>query len=298
VTCGGATYYCTNQGGTVRWRAGDSRCDDATLCTYNDVCTGTTCAGATLICGPTPPCINRACDGTVSCAVTYNLGVACDDGSACTTGETCGAGGACTGGTSTAVCGDTVCNCGETAASCPADCGVPCPSTVSLATWASGADGWTWDGLWQRSGGALVAGSGISYCSNYTQNLTYGSDVDLSGCTSATLRFSVRLEDDDAWESESSTDKNQRLFVECSGNSGGSWTSLVPSPWPSSQSACATSYCDGNYGLDRSFPWTTQAISVITSCRTSQARFRFRAAGTCIWDLMNPGWYVDTVSLN
>jgi hypothetical protein len=320
VTCGGATYYCTNQGGTVRWRAGDSRCDDANLCTYNDVCSGTTCAGTSLLCTPTPPCINRTCNGTTSCTVTYNPGVTCNDGDPCTSGETCNASGGCTGGTSAAICPDGACNCGETRCTCEADCGVHCgnavcdcgetsatcasdcpfcPSGLSLATWAGGPDGWVWDDLWRRdSSGYMVAGSGLSHSSNYTENLTYASNVDLSGCASATLRFLVRLSDDAGWESESADDRNQRLYVECSGNAGGSWTPLTPNPWPANQSACSTSYCDGRYGLNRSFPWTSQAIDLPPACRTNQARFRFRATGTNIWDLMDPGWYVDTVSLN
>jgi hypothetical protein len=320
VTCGGSAYTCTNLSGTWQWRSGDSRCDDGNLCTANDRCTGASCAGTIVDCTSTPPCITRACNGTATCTVTYNTGTGCDDGDACTTGETCNASGGCTGGISSAVCpdgacncgetrctceadcgahcGNSVCDCGETGATCPADCAV-CPAGLVLSTWDSGTDGWVWDDLWRRSGGALVAGAGSGHCSgSYTDNLTYPTDVDLSGCTTATLRFSARLADDAAWDRESSTDKNQRLYVECSGDSGGSWTSLVPSPWPTNQSACATSYCDGNLGLDRSFSWTSQAITLPAACRTTRVRFRFRANGTCIWDLMNPGWYVDSVSLN
>jgi hypothetical protein len=105
------------------------------------------------------------------------------------------------------------------------------------------------------------------------------------------------LVDDSTWSPD--VDRSERLFVECWNNSPpGAWVSLVPSPWPTNQSPCSTSYCDGGEGLDRSFAWTSQAITLPSSCRNSQARFRFRATGSCVWRLMNPGWYVDTVSLN
>jgi hypothetical protein len=227
--------------------------------------------------------------------VTYHAGAGCDDGDACTTGEACNAGGLCTGGTSTAVCGDGVCNCGESGATCSADCAASCPSGLSLATWDSGADGWTWGGLWRRdTGGYMTAGSSTSYCSSYTQDLTYGSDLDLSGCASAMLSFLVRLRDDPDYSPDS--DKSERLSVRCSGDGGGSWTNLTPSPWPSNQSACSTSYCDGGEGLDRSFAWTSQVITLPAACRTTRVRFQFRATGSCVWRIWY--WYVDTVRLN
>jgi hypothetical protein len=298
--CGGDTYYCTNQGGSVRWRAGDARCDDGDACTYNDSCSGTACTGAVVSCTSTPPCITRSCNGSAACTVTYNAGAACDDGSSCTTGETCNAAGACTGGSSTAVCGDTLCNCGETAASCPGDCGTPCPSSLTLATWTGGAESWAADAPWRHNtSGYMVAGSTSSYCSGtHNRNLTSPTDVDLSGCSSALLTFSVRLDDDVDWTSESSTDLNQRLYVECSGDGGGAWTSLTPSPWPANQSACATSYCDGNQSTNRSFGWTAQTITLPAACRTARFRVRYRINGSCIWDLENPGWFVDTVRVN
>jgi hypothetical protein len=140
----------------------------------------------------------------------------------------------------------------------------------------------------------MRGGSESCCCSSYNRYLTYPTDVDLSGCTTATLRFSVQLDDDDTYSPDS--DMSERLYVQCSGNSGGSWTDLTPNPWPSNQSPCATSYCDGGVGLDRSFSWTTQAITLPAACRTTQTRFRFRATGTCIWRIWF--WYVDSVSLN
>jgi cysteine-rich repeat protein len=66
------------------------------------VCTGTgiTCTTTT--------CVDRACNGTSSCTVTYPSGSACDDGNACTYGETCNGAGGCTGG-STVTCTSTTC---------------------------------------------------------------------------------------------------------------------------------------------------------------------------------------------
>jgi hypothetical protein len=107
----------------------------------------------------------------------------------------------------------------------------------------------------------------------------------------------VRLADDPNWPSKGA-DKSERLYVQCSGDGGASWTNLTPSPWPTNQSACATSYCDGYLGFDRSFPWTAETISLPAACRTATVRFQFQAKGSCIWNLQDPGWYVDTVTVN
>jgi hypothetical protein len=265
-SCGGSTRYCTYAGSTWEWRTSPA-CDDGNLCTYNDACSGSSCAGTAITC-TSDACYTRSCNGTSSCTQVEK-----------------------------AHCGDGTCNCGETAGSCPGDCTVVCPSALSLATWNSDAEGWTFTGPWRRdSGGYMVAGSATSYNSSYTHSLTNGSNTDLSGCTSATLSFLVRLSDDSDWSPDS--DKSERLYPECSGDGGGSWTALTPNPWPSNQSPCSTSYCDGGEGLNRSFSWTSQIITLPAGCRTTQARFRFRATGSSIWRLYNPGWYVDTVTVN
>ena len=72
----------------------------------------------------------------------------------------------------------------------------------------------------------------------------------------------------------------------------------MPNPWPANQSACATSYCDGYYGFDRSFAWTTESIALPAACVTKTARVRFRATGKSAWNLMSPGWWIDTVTIN
>jgi hypothetical protein len=198
-------------------------------------------------------------------------------------------------------CGDTVCNCGETAGSCPGDCTVVCPTSLSLATWTSGDDGWTKDGAWRRESSAMKWGSSSSYNSSYTHYLTYASNVDLSGCASAWLTFVISLSDDSSWDSESSTDKNQKLYVECSGDGGGSWLNMTAPTLPTAQttsSGCTTYYCDGNQSINRSFSSTGQTWTLPAGCRTASARFRFRANGTTAWDLNNPGWTVDTVTVN
>lgn len=147
----------------------------------------------------------------------------------------------------------------------------------------------------------MVAGSGTKYSSSYTHNLTYGTNVDLRSCASATLSFRVQLRDDATSfyaEDNDPTDKSERLFVQCSGDGGATWTNLTPNPWPTNQSACATSYCAGRYLLDRSFPWTSQQIALPAGCLTETARFRFQAKGANVWRLHNPGWYVDDVTVN
>lgn len=207
--------------------------------------------------------------------------------------EWCNAGTCATCGA--AACGNGACDCGETAASCAADC-APCPTALKIGDWASSDDGWTYDGLWKRSGGAMVAGSTNSYCNNYTQNLTYNTNVDLSTCSAPTITFQVKLADDVSWTPRA--DKSERLYVQCSGDAGANWTNLTPVSFPPNQSACATSYCNSGTSPDRSFPLTSQTIPLPAACLTTQARFRFQAKGACAWRMQSPGWTVDGVTIN
>jgi len=142
----------------------------------------------------------------------------------------------------------------------------------------------------------MNAGSTISYSSSYTQNLTYGTNVDLSACKASTLHFSVRLQDDPTYGSK--TDKSERLYVMCSGDGGTTWNTIAPSTWPANQSDCGTFFCSGTNSYDRSFPWTDVSISLPAACITAKARFRFQAKGENVWNLLDPGWSVDTVSVN
>jgi cysteine-rich repeat protein len=100
-------YRCTNLGGTWQWRT-TLGCDDGDLCTYGDACNGSdACAGTAISCADST-CIDRACNGTSSCTVTYPSGTSCSDGNLCTYGETCNGGGSCTGG-STVTCTSSTC---------------------------------------------------------------------------------------------------------------------------------------------------------------------------------------------
>ena len=181
------------------------------------------------------------------------------------------------------------------------DCVISCPANLILAQWTSGADdGWSYGGHWYHNGNTMAWGSTTSN-SPYDHSLTYNSDIDLSGCAAGSLYFQVALADDDSWEMESETDKNQRLYVECSGDSGLSWNGMVAPVLPLNQTknnGCANYYCDGTYWLDRSFSFVGQTWTTPSACFTSSARFRFRANGSTPYDLRKPGWTVDTVIVN
>jgi hypothetical protein len=143
----------------------------------------------------------------------------------------------------------------------------------------------------------MGAGSGMNaYNKAYTQNLTYGTNVPLAGCSTATFAFTVKMSDDPTWTPNA--DKSERLYVQCSGDGGTSWTNLTPNPWPTHQSPCATSYCSG-YPTSRSFGWTAQQITLPAACLTATARFRFSATGSSAWRLATSyGWGVDSVQVN
>lgn len=239
----------------------------------------------------------QTCDGTGTSCIECAIDAQCSPGnwcsnnmcSPCNTSAHCGSSCvACTGATPD--CDGAACVC------LSGSCGPPCPTALSIGLWDAGDDGWTYDGLWKRASGSMTAGSTTKYNTSYTQNLTYGSDVSLGGCASATLSFQVRLADDPNYDQ--SVDKSERLYVQCSGDGGGSWTNLTPSSWPANQAACSTSYCSGGYGSSRAFPLTSQTITLPGSCVTATARFRFQAKGTSVWRLQNPGWYVDNVKVN
>jgi hypothetical protein len=91
-------FRCTNLGGIWQWRLGTG-CDDGNPCSYGDACNGSdVCTGAAITCAD-EACIDRECNGTSSCTVTYPSGSTCDDGNLCTYSTTCNGAGSCTGGT-------------------------------------------------------------------------------------------------------------------------------------------------------------------------------------------------------
>jgi hypothetical protein len=157
VTCSGTTRRCTNTGGTWQWRT-STACDDSNLCTYNDVCSGSTCAGTTITC-TTDYCNGRACNGTSSCTVTP-----------------------------IDRCGDGICNCLETVASCPAECfpcGLDVLETFDTSALPSGwsfydGDGYGHDWTWQNtspppggSGGYWQIAAASRWFDDYLITTTY-----------------------------------------------------------------------------------------------------------------------------
>lgn len=281
-TTGGFTCSCN---ANYLLNADLHTCD---ICNTDALC-GSTCAacsGGTLYCkdngNNTSQCV--ACKEEAHCAsitaaphclTTTNTCVQCRDNNDCNTGA------------------GEMCNASH-------QCVLHvCPTALTLGTWASGDDGWSHDNnWWTRASGYMHVDYINGHNSNYTQNLTYATDIDLAGCTAATMKFAVQLGDDTY---AAGTDKSEKLFVQCSGNSGGSWTTLTPNPWPSNQqSNCSSTggYCAGGSGNNWSFGKTNQTISIPSGCLTTQARIQFQATGKTTWSLMNTGWYIYPVTIN
>lgn len=196
-------------------------------------------------------------------------------------------------------CGDGVCNCGENGLVCPSDCaGVKCPRALSLGTWESSDDGWKSNGpFWTRGAGQMTGGLHSSLLTkSYSIPLTYENDVNLASCASASWSFELKFTDLSAMLTD--VDKSERLYAQCSGDSGSTWTTLSPNPWPANQSECLTSYCDGNSTKNRSFDWTAQTLTLPAACRTAKARFRFWATGSNLNWIGAPGWYLRKVVVN
>ncbi len=105
-------------------------CDaDTSVCTQNDACSDGKClAGTGVDCDDKNPCTNDSCDAMAGCAHGANS-QPCDDGNACTTGDACSAG-VCKG--TAPVCGNGVCDCGESNASCVADCATAATPQMAL----------------------------------------------------------------------------------------------------------------------------------------------------------------------
>lgn len=266
-------------------------------CPSGKWCDASTCVdcGDTSHCGPS--C--GVCSGTTPACSGTGVGCQC-------VGDSCGGGSYCSGGRCLVcdggACGNGRCDCGETSTTCPADCGPPCPAGLVIGAWSGNDDGWVWnphstdetENFWHREAGDMRGGSGNNpYNKSYTQDLTYNSDLNLVQCSSATLAYSVSLSDD----STRGTDKSERLYVQCSGDGGATWTNLTPNPWPNNQGGCNTSYCNGDARTDRSFSWTVQSIALPAACRTVRARVRFEANGSSAWN-MALGWSLKQVKIN
>jgi hypothetical protein len=286
-----ACIQCANDAecGTGKW-CNNNLC---ATCNTNDHC-GSSCTNCTTL---TPV---QSCNGAGTTCIQCSTNTDCGSGKWCNNAvcETCNTAQHC-GATCTSCSGATP-DCNGTACYCQSgSCGTPCPVALSIATWQSGADGWSWDSLWRRnSGGYMEAGStATSFNKNYTQVLRYDTNVDLSNCSSATLTYIVQLRDD-ANYTFSNADKSERLHVSCSIDGGTSWTDLTPISWPPNQSACSTTYCSG-YPTSRAFGWTGQTVNVIAPClHNANVKFGFRATGASAWRLLDPGWLVDQVTVN
>lgn len=256
-------------------------------------------------------CTNTEGSFTCACAGNYE-----GDGKTCTfcdQNDKCGAGcSACAA--PTAYCkdnGDKTSQCVQCTETAQCNTGIgemcnslnecnDCPFPLTAATWDSGDDNWTKQGLWTNSSGKMVWGSSNSQNSSYTHNLTYGTALILTGCENSGMTFTISLNDDTSWSSESGTDKNQKLYVECSGDGGANWVSMTPPALPSEQtknSGCTTYYCDGNQSIDRTFSAVSQTWMFPADCLKADGRIRFRANGSTAWDLQNPGWTLDSVEL-
>lgn len=83
---------CDPIAGCMNTPAADgTACDDASLCTTDDMCVGGTCVGGEVGCDDGNPCTDDVCDPETGCTHTNNT-AGCDDGDPCTTGDTCSEG--------------------------------------------------------------------------------------------------------------------------------------------------------------------------------------------------------------
>jgi hypothetical protein len=64
-------------------------CDDGTVCTTNDICSGGTCQGGPLNCDDGNSCTDDFCSPATGCYSVNANGKACQDGNQCTDNDTC-----------------------------------------------------------------------------------------------------------------------------------------------------------------------------------------------------------------
>jgi hypothetical protein len=83
--------FCHPEKGCVA-EANVAPCDDGSVCTVGDVCTGGNCqSGPILSCSDGNPCTDDSCNVAAGCVFSQNV-LPCNDGNACTVGDTCAAG--------------------------------------------------------------------------------------------------------------------------------------------------------------------------------------------------------------
>lgn len=161
----------------------------------------------------------------------------------------------------------------------PSVCGY-CTPTVSLATWASGDDGWSYAANWARQTTAGQGGANgwmrfywdPAISTSYTRALTSSTSVNIAGCTNPTISFYSLLDN-------YNPSGNEYLRLDCSGNGGSTWTENI---WTINNTA--------DHG------WTLRTATIPTDCRSNNAVFRFRATGV---NTNNIDWWgVDTVTVN
>lgn len=187
ASCGGATYYCTNVGGTWQWRAADPSCDDGELCTHDDTCGATGCQGTPIECTSTT-CALLSCDGSDTCAMVPLTGTRCDDGDPCTFGEACSAAGACPRGTPI-TCADTDCLDRECNGSSS------CAETIRAGAACNDGDPCTW-GETCSGGGACGAGTSID-CDGRDWTCTDYACDGTSSCVATPINLGFGCDDGD-----------------------------------------------------------------------------------------------------
>lgn len=79
---------CDVTTGCINQPISDTLCDDADLCTTNDVCVNGTCVGTPIVCNDKNPCTVDTCQNN-DCIFTPLNGTVCDDGNACTVNDVC-----------------------------------------------------------------------------------------------------------------------------------------------------------------------------------------------------------------
>jgi hypothetical protein len=291
-----------------------SACTDTNLCTYDTTCSGTgSCAGGSVVnCDALDvTCVDYSCDGDATCSVSYPSGTPCADTDLCTYDTTCNGGGGCSGGSTVncdtldTFCMNYTCDGDSSCASAPQNVGLGCddgnPATtgdVCLSTgicagtsctypsawgFASGAESWTYSNNWIYSSSGGSPGGYMRFDDEVTHKTSYSIALtspafNLTGCTSATLQYSIMLDDytDDYYGYD------EYIRVQCSDADTG-WTTLA-------------SYVDGDDYYDDSFPWGVHTHSIPAACRDSgSTSIRFLAEGDDSWDI--DYWGVDTVSV-